>query len=460
MELKRASLVIGTPPATPRNSMLITPGTSSSQMFDLQEFLSNMDPNDVRSKRNTIHEVEENDPDQLFMQEQAAQYKASQHSISQHSKSSSSLHSAHSVSSVNRGGGVNEQEQVIANPAAVSSNFNNNNNNNNAKMAAGSGLELDLQDMSQSSQQSGEDSLTSPLSASGVVLGILSPSPTTKPRSLSNSPHIRPTNQNTLSVAGSGHSPVAAATSGRTTGGFITSKQRSNTVSAGLGYDAGKQPLAKKTFHKSSGSVLEKGKAKGKSSGGGGGRPWFDRKKAYKSSTDISTNIEDAATAKRGSLKRESNVGPLGLDLSDLTELCSAGHMLSATTTSSIGVNPPPPQASAASTTTQASRPTAIAAAQPIGGVGGQREELDLASPHFLEASQTSSQDSGDLLTWEDFLDSTSPSHHPPPGASSSSGRSRSPQPPSRSPRQGPQSASPHTEPDGEESIWLNLGSV
>ena len=46
MELKRASLILGTPPVTPRNSMFLGNGTNaagganSSGMFDIQEFLS------------------------------------------------------------------------------------------------------------------------------------------------------------------------------------------------------------------------------------------------------------------------------------------------------------------------------------------------------------------------------------------------------------------------------------
>lgn len=120
MELKRASLIIGTPPSTPRNSMLLAaaPPSNSSQMFDLSEFLSKFDPGDTPG---TIPEDEE------FHQLTAAptrEFRTSQQSVSQRSKSSSSLHSAPSQTSISS---KNDSMPVIINPAA-NANFNNNNN--------------------------------------------------------------------------------------------------------------------------------------------------------------------------------------------------------------------------------------------------------------------------------------------------------------------------------------------
>jgi hypothetical protein len=66
MELKRASLIQNTPPSTPRNSMLLVPpqttgSNSSSQMFNLQEFLTRFDPEDTPGM---IGEMEETDSQQ------------------------------------------------------------------------------------------------------------------------------------------------------------------------------------------------------------------------------------------------------------------------------------------------------------------------------------------------------------------------------------------------------------
>ncbi len=118
MELKRASLIIGTPPSTPRNSMLlpVPPPSNSSQIFDLSEFLSKFDPGDASG---TIPENEE-----LQQLSAARDFRTSQQSVSQRSKSSSSLQSAPSQTSLSS---KNDGVPVIINPAA-NANFNNNNN--------------------------------------------------------------------------------------------------------------------------------------------------------------------------------------------------------------------------------------------------------------------------------------------------------------------------------------------
>ena len=139
MELKRASLIIGTPPATPRNSLLLT--SNSAMMFDLQEFLSNTNTgSDSRSQRDTIHEVEETDTfdpldkhprgrevDFKSSQHSMSQHSGSPHPMSQHSKSSGSLHSSPSITSVLR----NDQDQSITNPASIAGSLNENSSSNN-----------------------------------------------------------------------------------------------------------------------------------------------------------------------------------------------------------------------------------------------------------------------------------------------------------------------------------------
>lgn len=130
MELKRASLIQNTPPSTPRNSMLLVPpqtsGSSSSQMFNLQEFLTKFEPEDSPGM---IREMEETGSQHSLR----ARLRSSQQSVSQvsnRSRSSSSLHSAPSNASISRDNAEHHMP-VIANPGAMGSNLNNNNSNNN-----------------------------------------------------------------------------------------------------------------------------------------------------------------------------------------------------------------------------------------------------------------------------------------------------------------------------------------
>lgn len=422
MELNRASLVIGTPPSTPRNSLMLT--GSTTQMFDLQEFLSKVDPSsDRRSKRGTIHEVEENDPDHLFMQEQAAQYKASQQSVS---KSSTSLHSAHSASSIGRGGG-NSEKGVIANPAALAGNSNFNNSNSTSS----AGEYLDLQEMllgsvETTSQSDGRGSVGVVSAPVGVVSALVA-----KARSVPASPQ-----QSSMLCGSVGVVPAAVGKAGSvpaspqqssmldrhsavSTGGGAESKtrlsslgtaqrhgQRANATSL---YSHKSEVLSKRTFHKSSGNVREGEGRKQKAS------------KIHRSSTDLSS-VEE----KRSSL--ENHVGPLGLDLSDLADLTRSSEVVDAKRSvspprmSREDLRPPePPQPSF-----DPPHPEETLEHKP---------EIEL--PPSNPASQHSSQDSGELLSWEDFLVSTSPTH------------------------QGPQAAPPTlSEGSGDDSIWLEYGSV
>ena len=140
MELKRASLIQNTPPSTPRNSMLLVPSqttssNSSSQMFNLQEFLTRFDPEDTPG---VIREIEETESQQHLR----SRLRSSQQSVSQasnRSKSSSSLHSAPSTTSMSRENLEHQHMPVIANPAAMANmNTNNNNSNDNNNSSGGS----------------------------------------------------------------------------------------------------------------------------------------------------------------------------------------------------------------------------------------------------------------------------------------------------------------------------------
>ena len=130
MELHRASLIQNTPPSTPRNSMLLVPSqaasSNSSQMFNLQEFLTRFEPEDSPTMHREMDEAE-------LHQHARSRLRSSQQSVSQasnRSKSSSSLHSAPSSTSITREN-TDHHMPVIANPAALASNLNNNNSNNN-----------------------------------------------------------------------------------------------------------------------------------------------------------------------------------------------------------------------------------------------------------------------------------------------------------------------------------------
>ena len=81
MELKRASLVLNTPPVTPRNSMLLNPtsaGASSGNMFDLQEFLNKLDSTEHEGTPQSIPEVEETESEQHFQSMPATEFQDAQ----------------------------------------------------------------------------------------------------------------------------------------------------------------------------------------------------------------------------------------------------------------------------------------------------------------------------------------------------------------------------------------------
>lgn len=129
MELKRASLIINTPPSTPRNSLYIPvppPSNSSNntQMFDLQEFLCKFDPSDSPGV------IPEDEEVQQLSKAPSREFRSSQQSMSQRSRSSNSLQSAPSQTSLSSKN--TEGAPVIINPA-INSNFNNNNSNNSSQ---------------------------------------------------------------------------------------------------------------------------------------------------------------------------------------------------------------------------------------------------------------------------------------------------------------------------------------
>ncbi len=118
MELKRASLVLNTPPVTPRNSLLISSsavaGNNSGQLFDIQEFLNQFDSED--SGQGVIPEVEETESEQHFQNQPAPELQPSQQAASASLPDETDSQTT---------------TPVRLEPGGVEINTNNNNSNNN-----------------------------------------------------------------------------------------------------------------------------------------------------------------------------------------------------------------------------------------------------------------------------------------------------------------------------------------
>ncbi len=267
MELQRASLIIGTPPSTPRNSMLLAaaPPSNSSQMFDLSEFLSKFDPGDTPG---TIPENEE------FHQLNAApsrEFRTSQQSVSQRSKSSSSLHSAPSQTSISS---KTDGMPVIVNPAA-NANFNNNNNNN-------------LLFSDSTSQMSGPSSST-PNSTSGLA-DILWKDANYTGNVLSR--HSLPNDQLSLTEALAFLEPLNEEDTVMKRSATLNSHQISKSKSSdALKKDAKPKSkskgLFKKKFHQSTEGVVDEQKL-----GGKGGKPPVARKASKNGKKNFTENTK------------------------------------------------------------------------------------------------------------------------------------------------------------------------
>ena len=125
MELISGSLIQHTPPSSPRESMLVpaqAASSSSSQMFNLQDFLTRFEPEESPTMHREMEEAE-------LHQHAHSQLRSSQEPpspASNDSKSSSGLHSAPSSTQEN----TDHDIPVTANPAMLPSTPNNNSNNN------------------------------------------------------------------------------------------------------------------------------------------------------------------------------------------------------------------------------------------------------------------------------------------------------------------------------------------
>lgn len=374
MELKRASLVIGTPPATPRNSLLLP--SNSGQMFDLQEFLSNIDTsNDSRSQRDTIHEVEEIESfdhlDGLPGTKDVVDFKASQHSMSQHSKSSGSLHSSPSITSVTRS---NNQDKVIVNPAALAGNFNNSNNNSNVSCVSPNVILVEVTSpdrgresvcSTQSSKAESVDSLD-PLGGNTSSCSIQHYSETTN--ILDRDSQMSAEASNRLAVIPRGYSMSS-----------MTKKQ-----------GGGGKSLFRKTFHQSSSDMLS-GDSDLRAE-----KPPLVKKKVHKSATDLTKGTNGKGEGKK--LKQHQKGSNKQLNLAELTDLKQSREVSSVSSYISTAIKITPQE------NARQEQPLAT----PLSSMTEIRKETQIPAevPSSSEPHGAGSQESDELMSLEDFLSS------------------------------------------------------
>ena len=383
MELKRASLIGGTPPGTPRNSMLLM--NNSSQMFDLQEFLDAAStsgtgsPLTPRSKRDTIHEEPETfdhlEKPASARERSSDHLKSSQRSVSQrsmasqHSKSSGSLHSSPSITSVTRThNSSNSQDQVIPNLAAVEANMNNNNNNNSV------------------------------LSSQDVVVQVIETAGSLG--KASNAPAVVLPDEELRKDGGdsqkNGDSLSAVVNLELERRAVETTSDSQPRGSLGL------VELSQKHFHQSSGNILT-------GSGGGDGGGDYDNlleKTFHHSAMDLSRDHDNHKAKKP---KKKGSSKPL--NLAELTDLRQAGKpQVTVTTSSRVRTTRERRRnKSPLITVTSMKRTVDPPSASPRLPQPVQQEMKESVhryqQPSPLLPQQGSvSQDSGELVSWEDFL--------------------------------------------------------
>ena len=372
MELKRASLIQNTPPSTPRNSMLLVPQTtgsnSSSQMFNLQEFLTRFDPEDTPGP-GIIREMEETESQQHLR----SRLRSSQQSVSQvsnRSKSSSSLHSAPSTTSMSRESMSRENLEhqhmpVIANPAAMANMNTNNSNNNNSNDVNSDGGNQESAPVVATTNYNGSATLVE----GGVDEKGIGPNSSTpnflKSVSLSQGQEVQPSviswgDASSISVGsrslssnsatdvrfgqgqgtgsqshliGPSHDPkprsysTSAATSSETNLDISRSTSSEGLTKSGKPKSK-RRSLFKRHFYRSSDNLIEEPKAQGKA-----GKPPLVQRKFHKSEFDLADTkrkmegvkkrVDFSEATDRGVTPTQSDV----LSLSRLTDLRHRGEM-------------------------------------------------------------------------------------------------------------------------------------
>ena len=469
MELKRASLIQNTPPSTPRNSMLLMPpqttgSNSSSQMFNLQEFLTRFDPEETPGM---IREMEETESQQHVR----SRLRSSQQSMSQvsnRSKSSSSLHSAPSTTSMSRENLEHQHMPVIANPAAMANmNANNNNSsddgsqesapvvavtnyNGSATLVEGGERSVDDNGIGPNSStpnfpksvsiSQGQEIHSSVISwgdASSISLGSqsLSSNSATDVRfsqgtgsqpHLIGPPHdIKPRSYSVSAAAASSETNLDIPRSTSSEGLKKSEKPKSKGRS-----------LFKRHFYRSSDNLMEEPKAQGKA-----GKPPLIQRKFHKSEFDlVDTKRKSEGAKKRVDFSEAADRGVTttdALSLSRLTDLRHRGEM--------SNVHLPGQQRKKAKK-------------------GGRRslQPRSLVPSRSQECLQEESESGSDeLLSLTDILSELDPSAHPQKQSSSSSSTSVVPAPQQQQQQHHSSSMPPPTpRSPGQDSIWQEYGCV
>jgi len=301
MELKRASLILNTPPVTPRNSLLVTnvgnsgPPGMGNNTLDLQEFLSLYEPEELQA---AIPEVEETELEPRFQDQSTTNFQASQTSH----LSTSSLHS----SSQSQGNEPVPELNVDANM---------NNNNSNVDITVNVRLCDRSKDGPASSTPNSEKATTiSWGNASTISVSSAEPSgdgsnPEKRQLRLTKSTGDTANYTSTLLVPLQGEDSSTVKKKSRK--GFPTSKSTDKLKDEPKGKGKGKGKLFQKRFHKSS-EALDTGEKKVT------GKPPLMKRKIHKSSADL---VDHRKKEQGAAARRYSGIDRERPNLSGLTEL-------------------------------------------------------------------------------------------------------------------------------------------
>ena len=294
MELKRASLILNTPPVTPRNSLLVTnvgnsgPGIGANTL-DLQEFLSLYEPEELQS---AIPEVEETELEPRFQDQSSMEFQASQTSH----QSISSLHSS-------------SQSQGNEPPPELNVDANFNNNNSNVDITVNVRL-CDRSMDAPASSTPNSDAGTTVSWGNASVISVSSAEPSGGMNSEKR--QLRPTRStgDTLLVPLS-EGENASSVKKKGWKGFPKSKSTDKLKDDPKGKGKGKGKLFQKRFHKSSESLDTDEKRVT-------GKPPLSKRKIHKSSADL---MDQRKKDNGAAARRYSGIGRESPNLSGLTDL-------------------------------------------------------------------------------------------------------------------------------------------
>lgn len=338
MELKRASLILNTPPVTPRNSLLISSsaaaGGNGSQLFDIEEFLNQFDPEG--GGQGMIPEVEETESEQHLHGQPTTEFLPSQHS------STSALSQTEET-------GSQTTTPVRLDPGA---NSNSNNNNSNDDEEACSVVRQDKAapvDLEPANTTMGEDKLASstPISTNGeqhcttISWGNASTISSTSISSRNEKRTLRVIRNGGADVT---HHPEPSPLDKPRVNFRLENadesrlliprspctlpKSRSSEMlrqEAKGGGKAKSAKLTKKAHHKSSGDILEDDAREKRANG----KPPLVWRKPHKSSSDLTTEKKAGRGGRGLAADGRTRAGSTGArtSLSGLTDLSQEGEM-------------------------------------------------------------------------------------------------------------------------------------